>query len=242
MTKDGYMSEIAILMDKWKNKSANNGCIPIDHKNNAFISDGIVDPDTWFELDSGKRILFLLKEAYGEKNDWSLVEWLNRETPTHSIWKRVVEWTYAIHNTTAASVCRFVPEEIKKHYNEYLRSIAVVNLRKSGGKSTSDMDVIMEYTMYDKCELKEEIEMIDPDIIICGYTIQPLINIFDLDIKQQGKVCDNWYYFTNKIGGRERLIIDYYHPANQYPSLMNYYCIANIYQQALIEWEAKNER
>lgn len=237
MTKEEYKSKIAILMKKWKNKST-----PIDHKNNAFVSDGIIDPDVWFELDSGKKIMFLLKEAYGEDDDWSLVDWLNKEIPVHSIWKRVVEWTYAIHNTTSASVCRFDPEEIKKHYNEYLRSIAVVNLRKSSGKSTSDMDVIMEYTINDKCELKEEIEMIDPDIIICGYTIQPLINIFDLDIKQHGNVCDNWYYFTDKIKNRKRLIIDYYHPANQYPVLMNYYTIANIYQQALIEMENKNGR
>ncbi|MBE6845149.1 MAG: hypothetical protein E7508_05455 [Ruminococcus sp.] len=190
-----------------------NFCSPIDHKNNTFISDGIVDPDTWFELDSGKRIRFLLKEAYGEEKDWSLVEWLNKEIPTHSIWMRVVEWTYAIHNTASASVCRFASEEIKKYYNKYLRSIAVVNLRKS----TSNMDVIMEYTMYDKCELKEEIEMIDPDISILGHTIQPLINIFDLDRKQHSNVCYNWYYFTNKIGDRERLIIDYYYLAKQYP-------------------------
>ena len=48
------------------------------------------------------------------------------------------------------------------------------------------------------------------------------------------KSCDNWFYYSDAIGKRERLFIDYYHPANRYPALLNYYGIVNIYQQALI--------
>ena len=51
------------------------------------------------------------------------------------------------------------------------------------------------------------------------------------------KRCDNWYYYSDVIGGKERLFIDYYHPANRYPTLLNYYGLVNIYQQALLEKE-----
>lgn len=33
----------------------------------------------------------------------------------------------------------------------------------------------------------------------------------------------------------DTLIIDFYHPANQYPKFMNYYSLCAVYQQALME-------
>ena len=61
-----------------------------------------------------------------------------------------------------------------------------------------------------------------------------LNELYDYSIKDDENRCDNWYYFSDVIGSRERLIIDYYHSANQYPALINYYGIIGIYQQALL--------
>lgn len=36
-------------------------------------------------------------------------------------------------------------------------------------------------------------------------------------------------------------VIDYYHPANYYPALLNYYAVTNIFQQALLYQKEKGE-
>lgn len=238
------------LFSIWKSKpivnttyKEDNTKIPlvIDHSG-VFISDGYVDKDTWESKKDGKRILFVLKEAYGEDDDWSLTEWLRRTGPSSNIWYRVVEWTYGIINTTATKVARYSPDNISLEHsedvpNEWLRQIAVVNLKKSGGRSSSNYSEISAYADADREELKREIEILDPDIVVCGATFSDINHIGGGIIKPNP--CDNWYYYSDSFGGRERLFIDYYHPANRYPSLLNYYGLINIYQQALIEKETK---
>lgn len=39
------------------------------------------------------------------------------------------------------------------------------------------------------------------------------------------------YHIT--LNGHDVLVLDYWHPANQYPDIMNYYGLMSIYQQAL---------
>lgn len=81
--------------------------------------------------------------------------------------------------------------------------------------------------------MQKQIEIINPDIIICGYTIEALERIFEKQICGDKK-CDNLFYYA-VLAGRVRLVIDYYHPANRFPALLNYYGIVNIYQQVLLE-------
>lgn len=211
--------------------------VNIDHSK-VFISDGPVDMDTWNDRSSGKHILFLLKEAYGDSEAWSLNNWLRETGPSSNIWYRVVEWTYGISNTSATKIARYSPEDIsfdrvEGESNEWLKQIAVMNIKKSGGRSSSDYREIMTYAEADKEELLKELELINPDIIVCGGTADDLDFLFDRTLKSE--TCDNWYYFNSFLGNKKRLIIDYYHPANRYPALLNYYGVVNIYQQALIE-------
>lgn len=85
-------------------------------------------------------------------------------------------------------------------------------------------------------KLKKQLEIIAPDIIICGSTFDTLNRIvYDEKIRPKGIWCDNWFYYTDIISDNKTLVIDYYHPANHYPALVNYYAITNIYQQALID-------
>lgn len=211
--------------------------VVVDHSD-VFISDGPVCPEIWNAEAAGTKIAFILKEAYGEEADWSLSEWLRKTGPKSNIWYRVVEWVYGLKNTTCEKIARYTPENIsfeksEDKPNEWLSQIAVVNLKKSGGKSSSDEGEIKAYAKADKEEIIRELEILDPDVIVCGGTAGALDSICDGRIK--AKHCDNWYYYSDVIGSRERLFIDYYHPANRYPALLNYYGLVNIYQQALIE-------
>ena len=213
--------------------------VNIDHSK-VFISDGPVCPEIWNDRNKGKKIAFVLKEAYGENSEWSLTDWLRREGPNYNIWYRVVEWIYGILNTTSTKIARYSPdlisfEKSEGKPNEWLSQVAIVNIKKSGGKSSSDNDEIKAYALADKEEIIRELEILDPDIIICGSTAEALNGISG-GFEGPNR-CDNWYYYSDVIGGRERLFIDYYHPANRYPTLLNYYGLVNIYQQALLERE-----
>lgn len=237
-----HCKSINELLKIWKNKECKEVTyyeddkeinITINHKK-VFISDGIVDEKGWKK---GKKILFVLKEAYGEEEDWSLIEWLRKTGPCSNIWYRIVEWTYGISNTTADRIARYSPNKISFDHGEepnvWLSQIAVVNLKKSGGKSSSNYSEIAAYAHSDYQEIIREIELIDPDIVVCGATAKSLSDICGDFIGANH--CDNWYYYSDVIGGRERLFIDYYHPANRYPALLNYYGLMGIYQQALLE-------
>ena len=70
--KKEYLEERPKLLAEWKEK----GNVYADGENDhadVFISDGIADPDKWFEQEI--RPLFILKEAYGGEEDWDEIEW-----------------------------------------------------------------------------------------------------------------------------------------------------------------------
>ncbi len=218
----------------WKNEKEPKG--GINHRENFFIADGIVDENVW---KSGKRkkILLVLKEAYGE--DWgnnTLVTWLKNDHPQIGPWKRIAKIVYGIQNTTSNSIARYKEKLSKDEHNSSLEQIAVLNIKKSYGDSRSKNDELKMYAEYDRQEIKKEIELINPDIIVCGNTFQILYET----VYQKNPITnasDNWYYYLNIIDGKEkRLFIDYYHPSFYLcPTLLYYYGLIGIYQQALLD-------
>ena len=212
--------------------------VTIDHSH-VFISDSPVCPEVWNDRTTGPKIAFILKEAYGETKDWSLTDWIRETQPACNIWYRVTEETYGLLNTTAERIARYAPDRIsfegsKEHPNVWLQQIAIVNLKKSGGKNSSNYGEIRAYAAADREEIIRELELLDPDVIVCGSTADALNSICGFKGLEK---CDNWYYYSDAIGSRERFFIDYYHPVSRFPTLINYYGLMSIYQQALIEKE-----
>lgn len=226
MTAEHYKQETEQLFAEWKNKATEEVC----HRDKVFISDGVVCPERWFEQEV--RPLYLLKEAYGGTSDWSLVHdhlLLKNKKMSH-LWAVVCRWTEGLLNTTSTTIPVFRSELSDSNYgNETLKKIAVVNVKKSDGKKSSEMEEINRYARCDQKELKRELELCDPTVIICGYTISSLSIILQKEIK--AVYHENWFYWV-ELNGHPVLVIDYYHPANQYPDLMNYYSLMNIYQLA----------
>ena len=195
-------------------------------RSSLLFEDGIVDPDNYHGL------LFLLKEAYSKKQEFgecNLVADLAKSGPW-GMWNRVCEWAYGIENTTADKIAPFhvFSDEEKR---KALSRLAVVNVKKINGKSTSSNEDLKKYVEDNKEVLRKEIGSIQPKIVICGNTFRYMKSIFDIKNDTQ---CDNWYYWLTIDGLGDILILDYYHPAVQYPALLTYYGIINIYQQALI--------
>ena len=110
-------------------------------------------------------------------------------------------------------------------------SIAVINIKKVDGNPTSNDADITKHAEENKISLLREIEIVQPRIIVCGGTMKYLEKI--LGTKRNSK-CDNWYYWFDIGNSKDVLVLDYCHPAFRSYSLLYYYGIVNIYQQALL--------
>ena len=53
-----------------------------------------------------------------------------------------------------------------------------------------------------------------------------LANLFDFGKTEHG---NTEYYYHFDLNGHEVLVIDYYHPANHFPEIMNYFTLTSIY-------------
>lgn len=228
------------LFDEWKAASGlveyttkqEVKTLRIDHKNSVFIKDGVVCPDVWFSCDV--RPLFLLKEAYGGKEDWDLIQdYLTEDRAINKIWKRISEWTKGLLETTADRIAPYTADDpaASRFNNQYLQRIAVINIKKSNGNKTSDMDLIRAYAAFDNDKLRKQLELCDPTVIICGYTASALDQITGKKVRETQN--DNLFYHI-ALNGHDVLVLDYWHPANYYPDIMNYYGLMGIYQQSLL--------
>lgn len=234
-----YHKRINTLFEMWKKQTGTveyqekrkTQTVHIDHQNSVFITDGVVCPERWFS--QKVRPLFLLKEAYGGDADWDLIA--DHLLPVHSIskmWNRISLWTRGMLTTTKDNMAPFVEDDpvANSYGNEHLKQIAVMNVKKSGGDKSSDMNIIRAYADFDKNRLKEQLEICDPTVIVCGYTASTLDIILDKPVRKDYN--QNLAYHIT-LNGHDVLVLDYWHPANQYPDIMNYYGLMSIYQQAL---------
>ena len=219
MTQEQYKLEMKDLIDNWQQRNGTVKTVQhkqevellIDHTQN-FICDGVVCPEKWFS--QSIRPLYLLKEAYGE-GSWDLIaDHLCKSGQISQMWRRVSKWTSGLLGTTENTLMPYGNWGDVDHYgNEYLQKIAVVNVKKSGGKSSSNMDEIRAYAQFDREELLRELELCDPTVIVCGYTASVMDIIFKTSVRKDRN--ENLFYHI-QLNGHDVLVLDYWHPANQY--------------------------
>lgn len=222
------MEELELLFESWKKKEKHLGKI--------FNSDGIICEEEWKKQD--KKILFILKEAYHRDikivSDYDLAGDLRETGPWSTMWYRIAEWAYGMINTTSEHIKPY-KKLTRFERKSYVSKVAVMNIKKSDGKSKSNNEDIIQYAEYDAEEILREIEIINPDIIVCGYTIGPLNSALKkmdptfIPFKSNKETTSENYHYVWK----NRIVIDYYHPANRYPALMSYYGLMGCYIDAL---------
>lgn len=207
----------------------------------SLVRDGVIDPEVWFDPNrEGPRILFLLKEAYGSGvvGD-GLLEMLRGDGPAFTIWRRVSEWACGLMGTTASHLEPFREDgECKRCGNRYLSSSAVVNVKKSDGRKESSYEEILACAEGDAALLKEELEICDPTVIVCGYTARPLEAILGKGYRVQPS--ENLFY-SIELNGHPVIVLDYWHPSYRVPKLMAYYGLVGIYQAALSGEEKRRQ-
>lgn len=191
------------LFSRWK---AAKGC-------EYFISDGVCDEEEWNK--QSFRILFVLKEANWENGSGDLCDFLmNGGSPTY--WK-VARWTKAL------LVQGEYPEYVSRSDKTYwLSKAAAMNLKKVGGGAHANDETIRKYARSDKAFLKEQIELYQPDIIICcGRGKGKNADILHDIVFSPSEVSEwlppltdsEYNYFTVKLKGKKTVpVVSFYHP------------------------------
>ncbi len=195
-----------------------------DHASRGFVSDGVVDPAHWEK--APVRVLFLLKEAYGDPgatSDWDLRQWIRDAAAARwlgGMFWTTAYWAFLAHHRNQDRWPRFPDDD--SSYDQALESLlgsAVVNIKKSGGSSVSDNDDLARFVSQDGDLLARQIELIRPQIMICGAT-WPLVKHLFSEAKP---LFDRVW----QLG--DSMVIDYYHPAHRGSNHLYYFALAALF-------------
>lgn len=194
------------LFRSWKESN------PI-YKNN-FAEDGIINFDSWKE--SKIKVLFVLKDTNGFNGNLCnriLEKFQDSKKP--KTWFTSALWNIATIYTTAKGFLCLT--EANDKAVETFRNVSVMNLKKLPGQTSVEMHEIEKHAYNDAEFIKMQLELINPDVIICGKTFDILrktqkISAINIDNNE------NWLYLDND----ERLYIAHWHPAAQYSDHLTY--------------------
>jgi hypothetical protein len=213
------------LWKDWRSRS--------HHVGRGFVTDGVIDPTRWQRSD--RRVLFLLKEAYGDPSpsvpvDWDLCEYGRKVTEVGNLggmfWT-LAYWSYALNRGSPDGVPPFPDDQIAlDQAKESLLSAAIVNVKKSGGVSASDLGDLRQYVKLDGDLLRQQIQMLQPQIVVCGNTWSLIQELWP----DARKVYDHLW----KVPG-QFLIIDFVHPAHRGLGWLRYYALGFLAIQCLRE-------
>ena len=170
------------------------------------IFDGPMSPEDYYN--SPRKILWLLKEPYGKDNSWknnSYESWYKNpefklDNPT---WRMVANTSHCILQNILSHHASF-PKDIFAA----LGKIAWINIQKVPRHDSSYSDTAEIEAAYNngKDIISKQIDLFQPDIIICGGTFEIVCGLFDCSHKGTIGNCD--YYQDN-----DKIILEAYHPA-----------------------------
>lgn len=171
-----------------------------------FVQGGVVDEEMFDR--SEVKLLFLLKEVNDteQKEDWSLVQLIQdqmQEMTFYQIWKTIGLWSFGLQQGFPHYQTLTYRQDL--HIADGLREIAIINLKKSGGGGVSNYEEIKEHAEKNKELWMKEIEIIHPDVVVCGGTFSIIQEILGFEATPCGSGV-----LTGKA--LNTLFIDFYHP------------------------------
>jgi len=186
-----------------------------------IISCGVIDEETYVSI--YPKIIFILKEPHSTAKGWSIPNGLKRnvekglkreplEKGYMHTWRQAGVWAYAI----IYGFDKYKELRKDKYVTKGLRAIGMTNLKKTGGKASSNRKEISYHANQDKELWQNELEIMNPDIILCGSTYDDVFKNLGLErlllYKNEQK---SYFYSIYNISGRKSVIIDFLHPNNR---------------------------
>lgn len=194
------------LFDKWQAARNYKG----------FKRDGIINE----ELFRSPHVLFVCKEPNDPNQaDGDYRQWWNKEM-SFAFSRRIGDWSYGIFNGFPPYT--FTDEDA----HLALKSISFMNVKKVGGVSRADHSSIQDFIQRDLHFLKEEIDIIDPSLIICSLGQSVITRSLFPEIAE-----DDWRdpgYNTPFVRSGKRLMLDFFHPSMPAPGEMSYVLLEKV--------------
>ena len=185
----------------------------------GFVKDGVVSEQDY--LASSPSIVFILKEVNDPGGGgWDLRKDL-RDGGRRQTWDNVARWVHGIRNRGQVDDWRNQYEEISEGFRvEILRSICVINLKKSPGTHTTEMASLARVAKEDAGRIQAQYAIYDPELTICGGTgdlFRTVVGHENLEWRQTRRGI--WWY--QRTPGK--IVIAYAHPeARVQHSLLHY--------------------
>ena len=191
----------------------------------AYVVDGIIDEEAY--LASPIRTAFLLKETNGgteKENCDAMGNWDKftrnlhsmalpkshpESAPLYKTWPNVCLWMYLIHHPEATFSCCTENDEFKEEQlRHYLDTAAIINLKKVPGGSSSVYDELTAAAKKNHDFLLQQIDIMEPELIICGGTYWIFKETFLNEEIQTGILSTGTHYFVHN----NRLYLEFPHP------------------------------
>jgi hypothetical protein len=204
MDKAEYEKSRRELFNRWKK-------VRKEYTNRAegkrFSLDGIQDYDAWEK--ASPKILFLLKENRAPRYDWEPCQAINSKANIFSL--NLIRWRQLLIDSYHKKPGE--PAFLRHELPASVTDVANVEVKKlnEGKGSSSDSDIKF-YAIKDRDFIREQIKLINPDIIFCCYTGELYDEIIYNDEQWDLLINDsrcNCYKHGN------RLVIDFFHPSTR---------------------------
>ena len=200
---------------------------------NGICFDGAVDTLRYFK--NKQRLVFLLKETNGNKNngernenltDWDYMEWVRKQSdgiePLYrSVYRNIAMWSkmfcvYAKEQREPV-LSEFIDNcgiVVNRQLLDSLKDIAIINLKKSWGVEQTDWNQMKQYLENPRRQeiLLHQMAELKPTLVLCGGTFDFAHQIFGgncniskVMIPSGQKVC---FFKVNDI-----IFVQCYHPS-----------------------------
>lgn len=181
---------------------------------NYFIKDGVIDEETF--LKQKTKILFVLKEANCQNGNADFREELKKSDLEGNWWKtwnNIARWSLALLNGEE------YPENISTEYRaEVLKRIAFLNLKKVGGGTQAKTNEIIKAAQNDREFIKDQIEIYNPDIVICcgknSKSNATILREYILNgsVSDWVKMKNSLYYYYFETKNKQIPVVSFWHP------------------------------
>jgi hypothetical protein len=175
-----------------------------------LVRDGAVDPVAY--LKSKTKLIFVLKETNSTVNDERDLRKFVREGGRAQTWNNVTRWVAGIRADTPWEE---LPEINPKLRQEVLRSIVVINLKKSPGGASTVHAELEKAADEDRKLIEQQYLIYSPDITICCGTGKLFREKARLPESPRKATKNGVAYYRYPGKG---VIVDYYHPQARFRS------------------------
>ena len=172
---------------------------------------------------SNPKIVFALKEPHTSKSEINITSGLERQVKRglkgqpfergwSYTWVQAGIWAYAIHNGFKNY------RELRKPLYEAqgIQTVGMINLKKSGGGPSAINNVISKRAKIEATLWKKELEIMHPDLIICGNTYNDIVENLILPKIPLLKTKDFFYHYSKwNYGDNTSILLQFWHPGRR---------------------------